>query len=260
MAILDDKNDLFVNLLHGEEIHIRDIEKVFSKCSVYKTSVSIGGKTIAVIDIEQSSWNYKTMIFFKDRLPVVTKESSTDLLIRHRKKNQRNYYLSKRIIKAIFGKSYYLHPYIEKEVMFIPLEGESKGNVSYLNLMHIDSVVSYNEYESVISFSNDLDMIVPRTIACAKKKLEMYLKHYIGFTYSLACFQHQEDRFEPFSNWEGICYEGYEYLTLEVIKKIDKNVINECRVKNDMKYDLPSSQKGRDRVLEDYYKGTLFKV
>ncbi len=257
MTLLEQKMDLLIKIFHGEEVHILDIEKVFSKCSVYKSSVNIGVNTIAVIDIERSSDNYRTMIFFKDKLPVVTKESSTDLLLRYRKKNKRNYYLSKRIIKAIFEKSYYLHPYIEKNVMFIPLEGESKGNVSYLNLMSIDSVVSHNEYESVISFSNDLDMIVPRTITCAKNKLKTYLMHYIGFTYSLACFQHQEDKYEAFSHWEGVCYEGYEYLTLEVIKKIDKNVINECRVKNDMEYDLPSSQKGKDKVLEDYYKGTL---
>lgn len=32
MTLLEEKTDLLIKIFHGEEVHILDIEKVFSKC------------------------------------------------------------------------------------------------------------------------------------------------------------------------------------------------------------------------------------
>lgn len=255
MSIIDDRCDKYTIILYGEEFLLSESAKVFSECWIYKKTVSIGKNTLLIIDIEKSCSQYKSIIITKDHGPIVTKESTTEIIHRYQKKNQRNYKFSKRIVKSVFSKKSYLHAYIEKGILFVPLEGESSGNVSYINLTYVDAVSAHSDYESVISFSNYLDVIVPISTSCLRKRVVTYLKHYIACLYCLKMTSEKEEAFDPFKDWFGRCHEEHTDLTLDVIKRIDRNKINVCRTINDFEHYLSAFQK--EEVMENYYEGTL---
>ncbi|MDR2276960.1 MAG: hypothetical protein LBE23_03810 [Vagococcus sp.] len=255
MMIEEEKRANFMKVKHGEEFHISKIAEILKDCVIYKKSISIGKDTIGLFDIEKFYPPYKTIILSSKGEPLITKESTSEIVSRFRKTRKKNVNYCKMIIKETFGKGNYLHAYIEKDMLLIPLEGESKGNVSYINLVHVDAVTCYSEYESVISFSDYSDVIVPKCLSSCLRRLEVNLQHYIACECSKIYSSLHNQIINPFNNWQGKCHEDYHGLIVEVIKKLDVDTINDCRTRCELKYEITDNK--RDIIMEDNYTGKL---
>ena len=253
MTLRDEKYKGYSKRIQEDEVYLSNFVKEFEPYWIYKRSIKVTKDTIIIADIRKSHDKYNTLIIFSDGVPIVTKENSGDIIAEYQKNRQKNYRFSKMIIKEVFGKSNYLHAYMEKDAVFVPIEGESRGNVTYFNISYIDSVSSYSDYEAVISFCNYLDTIVPRKAHSVKRRLKTYLKHFIVYRYGVTYKNTVGINFQPFIYWKGKCYEEYDHLMIDVINDIKKDVnisaINDCRIINEIQHDRTIEE--QCKVMED---------
>ena len=215
MCLEQDIRDKYVALRVGEEIYLAELVEKCSTGWIYKSNVKLDHQLMCIISMKNHE-EYNSLVLSVSQPPVVTKATSSELLESNHHSTD-EFKLTKKILDCVYGQKQYLYPHMSSEHVIAPLEGESKGNVDYINVLAIDRISKFSEYQTVISFCNDLDIIVPKSLSCVEKRLERYLQHFVSYHYINGLVKEDESGSGLFSQWQGSYFEGTEELVNEAI-------------------------------------------
>ena len=244
MFLDSEKNVMFRKLTQGEEIEITKFDATFLDISKCQFSVELGEDDFLLHKISSKSGLKGSLIFNLYEAPTRTKKRTKKVMSDFKKEYCSGYYLSKELAKAYYGKRHYYCPYMTSNSLWAPLEGDSKGNVDYVNLGLTDSVSSYYSDQTILFFVNEMEVVLPRDYSSAKSRLTQYMETYILYFYALYLLNHEEGEFNPFANWRGNCWKKYDYLIPKVMNKLTREQVNKIKMACDFKHELKESQVG----------------
>lgn len=252
MSLIADKLEKYEMIVHGEEVPLSQVVAVFSACWIYHSAVEIDEQTVCLFNIENHHDTYCSLILSLDKAPMVTKRTTADLMKDYEKGYCEDFKQAKQMVEQVYGKKNYLTPYISKHSMMIPLEGESKGNVDYVNLSLLNSVTSYSSHGSVLTFCDFLEIVLPRSCSTSKKRLTACLEYYVTYYLSLAILNNEEETFIPFEKWLGSCCENKEeHLIFEAKKKVNRKQITFCKILHELRHSMTAE--AANQLLTHYY-------
>ncbi|HCM90436.1 MAG TPA: hypothetical protein DIS85_11110 [Vagococcus sp.] len=215
MSLLDQKEDRYIELLHGEEISLQDMSESFKDCWLHDGSVKINRETIGLFNIASKDHQYQSLVLSSQETPTVTRVKTKDLVVKSREETDFCFDINKKVIEEIFNKQIYKFPEIEPNFLFIPLEGPSQGNVSYINFTKLNDLRALSGHETVLSFCNHLEIIVPQRFQSLERHLERSFEYYTVVTYFSDSFSEHRETLSFLTNWEG----NYPSLKKELVGK-----------------------------------------
>ncbi|MGX7025130.1 competence protein ComK [Vagococcus hydrophili] len=242
MSLLEQKKNHYVELLHGEEIALADISENFKDCWLYDGSVKINHRTIGLFNIESSAHKYKSLILSSEMEPVVTKLRTGELIGKYREANNYNYLIHKKVMEEVFEQSIYKFPEIEPDFLFVPLEGPSKGNVNYINFTMLNDVRAISNHESVLSFYNHLEIIIPQRIQSLEKHLDRAFEYYTVITYFSDSYKVDKESLSFVTHWEGAYPRIKKELAGKAVQRTSRNNYQRLVTKYQTKKLFPSAE------------------
>lgn len=161
MKILMDKTEGYESLLFGDVINLSDLYEICVPYAVKKSAVSLSTDVVLIKDISDKGKSEKSLILFRNDLPVLTELDSLSLLREYSKRNGHICEEIKETLILFYNSSFYKFPYLSEEVIYLPLSGCVRQNTDIINLTYLDGINDGSHNQSIISFSTHLDIQVP---------------------------------------------------------------------------------------------------
>ncbi len=252
MSLLDQKKNRYIELLHGEEISLQDMSEHFKDCWLHDGSVKINRDTIGLFNIASEDHQYHSLILSSQDEPTVTRVRTRDLVVKYREETNQHFQINKKVIEEIFNKHIYKFPEIEPNFLFIPLEGPSQGNVSYINFTKLNDLRALSGHETVLSFCNHLEIIVPQRFQSLEQHLERSFEYYTVVTYFSDSFSEHREVLNFLTNWEGNYPSVKKELVGKAVQRTSKNDYRRLTAKHQTK-ELFSSEEDTMVIAEFFF-------
>ena len=244
MCISSENNDRYEQCVLGEEFHIFDVDDIFLDISKSYFSAELQDTDFLLHNIGSNSGFTGSLILSLDEAPTRTKRSTIEIMSEFKQENGINYRFAKELSIEYFDKRHYCSPYMTKSSLWAPLEGESKGNVDFVNVSLLNSVKPYYSNETILSVINRAEIVLPRGYSSASERLERYLENYVVFSYAMFLLNNEEGVFTPFSKWRGNCWKKYEYLIQKVQSSLSKKRMIDLKMESDIRNEKSESRVG----------------
>lgn len=253
MTLQDDKTISFEKVVIGESIHLSEMDTVLVGCSVYHHSVALTNNDVFVRHLAGTNSQSGTLIISLDKAPVRTKRRSSQIMSDFKKKYCPDHTLFKKLSVSIFEKQNYYCPYMTGLSAWLPLEGESRGDVDYLNLSGVESIDRLPSGESLLCFVNHFEVTLHQDFYTLRKKIKRHLLRYAAVFLSLSQLNYLTEEMKPFARWRGLCGFSAEELLQEVFPKINMGNLRFIKTVYELNAHL-SLEESRKRLIEIYDK------
>lgn len=221
MTLQDDKTSCFEKVVIGESIHLSEMDTILVGCSVCHDSVTLSNNDVFVRHLNGTNGKSRTLVISLDKAPVRTNRRSSQLMSEFKKEYCPDHDLFKELSASIFDQQSYYCTYMTGFSAWLPLEGEYKGDVDYLNLSGLESISRVENDECLLCFVNHLEVRISQNYYTVRKKVKKHLLRYAAVFLFLSKLNYLNEGRRPFAKWRGTCGFRDEELLKEVSPKID---------------------------------------
>ncbi|MDT2830965.1 hypothetical protein P7H62_04500 [Vagococcus carniphilus] len=229
MNLVESKEEEMNVLLHGEEILIDEMLEKCQSCSIYVANAKITKETVNVIDLTKTDSIYSSLLINRTGPPLYSKKTTTELIKIYRSEDNNTYDIIKGVLKAIYDKLLYCVPDIDPEALFIPLDGPSSKHPDYINFSMLNGMESYSDGQTLLSFSNYLDLVIPKRYQSNYQKFSFAFECHSVFCYFNGNLNRYSDGFDYLKKWHGTFHKEMEAVTAKVVSKLTLNEFKEIK-------------------------------
>ncbi|APB31729.1 competence protein ComK [Vagococcus teuberi] len=235
------------DLVHGDAIKLDDLYNKFLPCCVKTGNTSLTRDVYFIHDISELGIKYKAMLLMSNHLPILTTSTTRELMSEY---NQSHNRIFERVYNTIelyngFKQKNYKQAMIDKQLIFMPLNGTVRKNTSFINPMYITNFHKIGQRQMTVNFTNflgiDLDYGCQAFNQRVNKAVNQYMLYFFPETF---------DVLEQVISWKG------DYLMSELTKarkkrhSIDSEKLTICRKKVD--YFLVIQQFNQSLTIQEF--------
>lgn len=229
MNLLEIKEEKMAVLLHGEEIHIDELLEKCKTCSIYISNAKITKNTLSIIDLTKTDSPYASLLITHDGPPTYSKKTTTELIKNYRQEDNNSYYIKKRVLEKIYNRVLYCVPDIALDALFIPLDGPSSKHPDYINFSMLNGMESYPDGQTLLSFSNYLDLVIPKRYQSNYRKFSFAFECHSVYCYFNNYFYRDNHGFYYLKDWKGNFHKEIETVTAKVVSKLTLTQFKEIK-------------------------------
>ena len=241
------------DVFFGEEVLLEDSFKRVSPYMICDGSAAVDSDTMAVFNIESYHEVYASLLVFPDRLPVVSKKTTKELMADYQKKLSLSYSIGKKLTKELYGKAPYRFSYMNKKSQIIPLEGDVRKAADYINLAYIKSFQKYSSYQVALSFSTFFELVIPIQEKRFNNRCQTYFECFICHAYMDKLINKDDTEFAPFKLWKGDLHKAFPELILKAIERVENSEVIHKRLFYEWAKSAPRHVV--EESLDDFYYG-----
>lgn len=197
------KKNMFLKLLQEEPLTIEQYADLLA-CSNTVNGVSISKDTVYVCDLSEfPQTRFNAIVVDLDGVPKRTVRTTHELLDEFSQHSLVSYQVIKKSVLAVLKMRIYKFPYLDLETLFMTLDGSAKRNTSIINLTLLDNVLTYSHNMSLLTFCNDLELILPISLRALLRRIEVAARCYFVFYHHELAPRAQLCEIHFIDHWRG---------------------------------------------------------
>lgn len=220
MNLKETKEEIFSEISQGEEINIDDIYEALKSCCVSNAAIKITKDILALIDLTKIDTPYASLLIFSNGLPAFSKKTTTELIKIYRLEDNNSHEIKKGVLEKIYGRKLCCVPEIELDALLIPLDGPSGKHPDYINFSMLNGMESYSDGQTLLSFSNYLDLVIPKRYQSNYRKFAFAFECHSVYFHHNGLLHRDNHGFGYLKDWQGVLHKEMKSIRTNVVSKL----------------------------------------